>query len=101
MQPQRSESPPPQIAAALRAARDTDLDREQSVRAQAAVLGLLLGEDAHSGLWAEQELQRALSADALEVTDAIGELIADGLAHRFGDFVLASRAARSFDRLEL
>jgi hypothetical protein len=75
--------------------------REQSVRAQAAVLGLLLGEDAHSGLWADEELQRALSANALEVTDAIGELIADGLAHRFGGFVLASRAARSFDRLEL
>lgn len=99
MQPQRSESPPPQIAAALRAARDTDLDRENST--QAAILGLLLGDDANSGLWTEGELQRALSANALEVTDAIGELIADGLAHRFGDFVFASRAARSFDRLEL
>jgi hypothetical protein len=43
----------------------------------------------------------ALSANGLEVIDAIGDLIADGLAHRFGGFVLASRAARSFDRLEL
>jgi hypothetical protein len=41
------------------------------------------------------------SADALSVTDAINELLATGLAHKFGEFVFASRAAHSFDRLDL
>jgi hypothetical protein len=46
-------------------------------------------------------LQRALSVEDLTVADAITELVADGLAHDLDGFILASQAARSFDRLEL
>ncbi|HEX5308075.1 MAG TPA: hypothetical protein VFW38_03235 [Solirubrobacteraceae bacterium] len=69
-------------------------------RAESAILALLLGED-HHGLWSREELQRYTSAGPLDTTDAIAELIANGLAHELNGFILASRAARSFDCLEL
>jgi hypothetical protein len=68
--------------------------------AESAVLGLLLNFDAGS-IWAVDELVRQLSAPRLEVLDGLAELEAAGLVHRLGDFVFASRAASSFDRLEL
>jgi hypothetical protein len=68
--------------------------------AQAAILSLLLGED-HHGLWSREELERTLSADPLSVKDAIAELLAAGLVHQLDQFLLASQAARSFDRLDL
>jgi hypothetical protein len=93
-----------QIAATMGAARDTEADPDAGLArteaAQAAILGLLLGED-HHGLWSRAELERTLSAGSLTVTDAIADLIADGLAHELDGFILASRAARCFDRLEL
>jgi hypothetical protein len=64
------------------------------------MLGLLLNVDAGS-IWAVDELVRQLSAPRLEVLDGLAELEAAGLIHRLGDFVFASRAASSFDRLEL
>jgi hypothetical protein len=67
---------------------------------EAAILGLLLNFEAGS-IWAVEELVRQLSAPRLDVIDAISELEAAGLAHRLGDFVFATRAASSFDRLEL
>lgn len=68
--------------------------------AESAMLGLLLNVDAGS-IWAVDELVRQLSAPRLEVLDGLAELEAAGLIHRLGDFVFASRAASSFDRLEL
>lgn len=68
--------------------------------AESAILGLLLNVDAGS-IWAVDELVRQLSAPRLEVLDGLAELEAAGLIHRLGEFVFASRAAWSFDRLEL
>jgi hypothetical protein len=98
MHGQPTGSLPPDIATALSAARDTDTDRTDST--QAAILHLLLGDD-HHGLWSRAELHLALSAGPLTVNDALADLLAAGLAHELGDFILASWAARSFDRLDL
>jgi hypothetical protein len=68
--------------------------------AESAILALLLNFDAGS-IWAVDELVRQLSAPRLDVLDGIAELEGAGLVHRLGDFVFASRAASSFDRLEL
>jgi hypothetical protein len=68
--------------------------------AEAAILGLLLNFEAGS-IWAVDEIVRQLSAPQLDVVDGLGELEAAGLIHRLGDFVFATRAASSFDRLEL
>lgn len=45
------------------------------------------------------ELVRAAGEPAFMVEDAVAELVADGLLHRHGDFVVASRAAVRFDEL--
>lgn len=73
---------------------------EQDKRAEGAILGLLLNFDAGS-LWSVEEVVRQLSTPRLEVTDGLASLQAAGLIHRVGDFVFATRAASSFDRLEL
>jgi len=80
--------------------RDRCLVEEDARSAESAILGLLLNFDAGS-IWAVDELARQLSAPRLQVLDGLAELEAGGLVHRFGDFVFASRAASSFDRLEL
>lgn len=76
------------------------LAREETGSAESAILALLLNFDAGS-IWAVDELVRQLSAPRLEVLDGLAELAGAGLVHRLGDFVFASRAASSFDRLEL
>lgn len=68
--------------------------------AEAAILGLLLDFDAGS-IWAVEELVRQLSAPRLQVLDGLASLEAAGLVHRLGEFAFATRAASSFDRLEL
>jgi hypothetical protein len=73
---------------------------EQDSQAEAAILGLLLNFDAGS-LWSVEEVVCQLSASRLEAIDGLASLQAAGLIHRFGDFVFATRAASSFDRLEL
>ncbi len=73
---------------------------EQGRQAEGAILGLLLNFDGGS-LWAVEELVRQLSASRLEVIDAVANLEAAGLIHRLDDYVFASRAASSFDQLEL
>jgi hypothetical protein len=73
---------------------------EQERQAEGAILGLLLNFDAGS-LWSVEEVVRQLSASRLEVIDGLASLQAAGLVHRVGDFVFATRAASSFDRLEL
>jgi hypothetical protein len=69
-------------------------------QAEGAILGLLLNFDAGS-LWSLEEVVRQLSASRLAVVDGLASLQAAGLVHRVGDFVFATRAASSFDRLEL
>jgi hypothetical protein len=73
---------------------------ERDSQAEGAILGLLLNFDAGS-LWSVEEVVRQLSASRLEVIDGLASLRAAGLIHRAGDFVFATRAASSFDRLEL
>jgi hypothetical protein len=72
----------------------------QERRAEGAILSLLLNFDAGS-LWSVEEVVRQLSASRLEVIDGLANLQAAGLIHHVGDFVFATRAASSFDRLEL
>jgi hypothetical protein len=71
---------------------------EQQV--EGAILGLLLNFEAGS-LWSEEEVVSQLSASRLEVIDGLASLQAAGLIHRMDDFVFATRAASTFDRLEL
>jgi len=73
---------------------------EQERQAEGAILGLLLNFESGS-LWSVEEVVRQLSASCLEVIDGLANLEAAGLVHRVGDFVFATRAASSFDRLEL
>lgn len=73
---------------------------DQEKQAEGAILGLLLNFEAGS-LWSVEELIRQLSASRLEVIDGLASLQATGLIHRIGDYVFATRAASSFDQLEL
>jgi hypothetical protein len=72
----------------------------QQEQAEAAILGLLLNFEAGS-LWSVEEVIRQLSTSRLEVIDGLASLHAAGLIHRVDDFVFVTRAASSFDRLEL
>lgn len=56
-----------------------------------AVLTLLL-DDAQQRPWSIAEVQRAIGNE-LQASDALTNLHADGLIHRLGDFVFATRAA--------
>lgn len=69
-------------------------------QAEGAILGLLLNYEAGS-LWSVDEVVRQLSAPRLDVMDGLANLQAAGLIHKVDDFVFATRAASSFDRLEL
>ena len=71
---------------------------EEDERAQKAVLGLLLQPNDQRP-WSVAEIERELGE--IEVTDAIAALHAAGLLHRCGEFVFASHAAVSMDRLWL
>jgi hypothetical protein len=67
-----------------------------------AILGLLI--DDHPGLWSLAELDRSLTPSAAEpaghaTADAVEQLHADGLIHRTGQFVFATRAAHAAQRL--
>ncbi len=73
---------------------------EQERQAEGAILALLLDFKAGS-LWSVEELIRQLSASRLEVIDGLASLHAAGLVHRIGDYVFATRAASTFDQLEL
>jgi hypothetical protein len=76
------------------------VERGEGRAAEAAILGLLLNFDAGS-IWSVDELVRQLGSSRLDVIDGLAELAASGLVHRIDDFVFATRAASSFDRLEL
>jgi hypothetical protein len=72
-----------------------------------ALLGLLVHD--HPGLWSLHELTRSLTSSAQtadgceppahDTEDAIERLYAAGLIHRIGQFVFATRAAHSAQRL--
>jgi hypothetical protein len=66
-----------------------------------ALLALLTHD--HDGLWSLAELARTMGSSATaadyETQDAIERLHADGLIHRVGDFVFATRAAHAAQRL--
>jgi hypothetical protein len=73
-----------------------------------ALLGLLVHD--HTGLWSVAELARCMSSSATaaiapddppthETEDAIERLHAEGLIHRVGAFLFASRAAHAAQRL--
>jgi hypothetical protein len=72
----------------------------QGRQVEGAILGLLLNFESGS-LWSVEEVVLQLSAPRLEVIDGLASLRAAGLIHRVGDFVFVTRAASSFDRLEL
>lgn len=61
------------------------------------VLALLL--DRFPGPVPEQELERA-HGDRIVVRDAVARLIQHGLAHRYGDLLLASAAAARFHSIQ-
>jgi hypothetical protein len=73
---------------------------EQELRAEGAILGLLLNFEAGS-IWSVEEVVSQLSVARVEVIDGLASLQASGLIHRLGDFVFATRAAARFDCLEL
>jgi hypothetical protein len=73
---------------------------EPERQAEGAILGLLLNFEAGS-LWSVEEVVHQLSAPRLEVIDGLASLEAAGLIHRIEDYVFATRAASSFDRLQL
>lgn len=59
-----------------------------------AILGLVV--DDHPVLWSADEVKRAMGpTSAADVEDAIAILHADGLVHRSGEFVFATRAAHA------
>ncbi len=66
-----------------------------------AILALLI--DDHPGLWHVAELERSLSSPHAErstdTEDALASLYADGLVHRTGEFVFATRAAHASRKL--
>jgi HD-like signal output (HDOD) protein len=72
-----------------------------------ALLDLLI--DVHPGLWSLHELTRSLTSSAQttasgeppvhETEDAIERLYAAGLIHRVGNYVFATRAAHTAQRL--
>jgi hypothetical protein len=45
------------------------------------------------------ELVREMGDERFLIEDAVTQLVADGLLHRHGEFVLATRAAVRFDEL--
>lgn len=77
------------------AAPPTDLDDDPLASAKRALLDLLVVE--HQGIWSIEELDRHLRPSRAtcgsDTEDALQELCDAGLAHRFGLYAFASRAA--------
>lgn len=73
---------------------------DHSTQTETAILALLLDFEAGS-LWSEDELIRAMSASRVDILDGLTSLHGAGLVHRCNGFVFASRAASSFDRLDM
>jgi hypothetical protein len=91
----------------MRSERIPDADPGDPDSLKQALLGLLVCD--HTGLWTLAELDRCLSPssnteagcepDRVDVEDAVEDLYAAGLVHRFGVYVFATRAAHAAQRL--
>jgi hypothetical protein len=77
-------------------------DAARAVEVEDHALLQLLLEEGHV-VWSITELSSALNPRGTSVAavDAVTRLEADGLVHRVGDFVFASRAASRAWRLQL
>jgi Mn-dependent DtxR family transcriptional regulator len=69
-------------------------------RAEQTIMMLLLSGE-HQGPWTRSEIALELSATPLDVSDALAALHGSGLVHLQGELVIASRAARRMDELEV
>jgi hypothetical protein len=49
--------------------------------------------------WSVEELKRSIGDDPLGVEDAIARFASEGVIHRLGDFVWATRAAMTADEV--
>jgi hypothetical protein len=65
--------------------------------ARGAVLGLLLNDEDQRP-WLAREIELEIG-DRIATVDAITQLHAEGLAHRVGEFVFATRAAVNMERI--
>lgn len=74
---------------------DEETPRESDRRGDKSVL-VNLFQDPFP--WTIEEIGRELG-DQDEATDSVARLAADGLVHRFGEFVFPTRAARCSDDL--
>jgi hypothetical protein len=68
--------------------------------AEQAIMMLLLS-GGHAGIWTRSEIELEVSASPLDISDALAELHGSGLLHLQGELVIASRAARRMDELEM
>lgn len=67
---------------------------------ESAIMTVLLS-GSHEGPWTEPELEREMSASALQVKDALSELRGAGLVHLHAELVHVTRAAQRMDQLDL
>ena len=86
----------------LRTAGARDANDHEIVQpvTEAAIMTLLLSSG-HEGPWTRTELELEVSAFPLNVQDVLAALRGSGLLHLEGELVIASRAARRMDELEL
>jgi hypothetical protein len=98
MPTQRTDTNPKPLRTA--GAQDTNDHEIAQPVIEAAIMTLLLS-GGHEGPWTRAELELEVSASPLDVQDVLAALRGSGLLHMEGDLVIASRAARRIDELEL
>ena len=76
---------------------ETKEDRFSEAERERAVLELML-DDPYP--WTVDEIAREISGERLDAADAVARLQGSGLAHRLGEFVFPTRAARRADTIE-
>ena len=67
---------------------------------EAAIMGLLLSDE-HHGPWTRPEVEREMGGSVITTVDSLAALCGSGLIHLQGELVVASRAARRMDELEM
>jgi hypothetical protein len=67
---------------------------------EAAIMGLLLSDE-HHGPWTRPEVEREMGGSVITAIDSLAALCGSGLIHLQGELVIASRAARRMDELEM
>lgn len=71
-------------------------DRFSEAESERAVLELML-DDRYP--WTVDEIASEISDERLDAADAVARLEGSGLAHRLGEFVFPTRAARRADAI--